>query len=317
MSTTLVIVNRSDIQTSGAGWHGRRAFVTGANGGIGFCVALELARKGAQVVLACRDAERGEAAIERISAQVPGALVELSLVDLASLASVRAAAERELSSGEPLHLLINNAGVMSPPRRLQTFDGFELQFGTNVLGPFLLTALLLPALERAGNARVVTVASVAHRRGEIRFDDPQWTRDYSPRAAYAQSKLANLMLALECQERLRQAGSTVASIACHPGVASTNLFVTGDYGLIERLARAIATQLIRLFLNTASQGALPVLFAATSEQAVGGQYYGPRGFREMRGATVGLAEIRPQALERQARARLWSLCEQLTGQTFL
>lgn len=298
-------------------WYGHRALVTGANGGIGFCVALELAKKGAQVVLACRDTERGEEALRRICRLVPGALVELSTVDLASLASVRAAAERELATGLPLHLLINNAGVMSPPRRLQTSDGFELQLGTNVLGPFLLTAQLMPALEKAGDARVVTVASVAHRRGEIRFEDPQWTSDYSPRAAYAQSKLANLMIALELEQRLRQAGSTVSSIACHPGVASTNLFVTGDYGRIERLARVIATFAIRLFLNTPGQGTLPVLFAATSEQAAGGGYYGPRGFREMRGRAVAPAEIRPQALDGPARSRLWSLCEQLTGQTFL
>lgn len=296
---------------------GKRVFITGGNGGIGFQTALELAKMGVQVVLACRDRQRGEQALERIFRIVPGALVELSLLDLASLASVRQAAERELSSGGPLQVLINNAGVMAPPQRLETADGYELQFGTNVLGHFLLIALLQPALEQAEDARVVTVASIAHKRGRIRFEDPQWTQDYNPRASYAQSKLANLMLALELERRYRRVGSKVSSIACHPGVASTQLFVTGNYGWLERLLRQIATYAIELFLNSEEHGALPTLFAATSDLAVGGGYYGPRGFLEMRGGDVGAAEIRPQAVDQGSAEKLWSLCEQLTGTTFL
>lgn len=297
--------------------HGKRVLVTGSNSGIGFVTALEFARRGATVVIACRDQARGEQAMDGIRRAAPGAMLELLPLDLGSLVSVRAAAQRELDGDQPLHLLINNAGVMAPPQRLETADGFELQFGTNVLGHFLLTALLFPLLERADDARIVTLASIAHKRGRLRFEDLQWTSGYDPGSSYAQSKLANLMLALELDRRLRAAGSTVASVACHPGVANTRLFVTGDYGPLERVVRWLATYAIGLFLNSQRQGALPTLFAATSEQAVGGGYYGPQGFREMRGGDVGPARISPQAHDPEAAARLWLICEELCGFPFL
>lgn len=296
--------------------HNQRILITGANVGIGYHAALQLASQGATVVMACRDPGRGEAALARLRKEVPGALAELSFLDLSSFQSVREAARRELETGLPLKVLINNAGVMAPPKRLTTSDGFELQFGTNVLGHFLLSALLWPALQRAESARVVTVASIAHKRGQIHFDDLQCERDYDPMASYAQSKLANLILALEMDRRLRREGSSVSSIACHPGVAATRLFVTGDYGPLEKILRVLATFAIGLFLNSEAQGADPTLFAATAERAVGGGYYGPRGFREMRGK-VGEADIRPQAKDPDTASRLWEICEQLTGEKFL
>jgi len=296
---------------------GKRILITGANSGIGYEAAVELARRGATVVMACRDAVRGQAALERVEKAVGGALVELLPLDLSRLDSVRSAAEKELATGLPLDRLINNAGVMAPPKRLETQDGFELQFGTNVLGHFLLTALLLPALEKSPAARVVTLASVAHKRGRLQFEDLQCEKSYDPSASYAQSKLADLMFSLELERRLRSAGSRVMSVACHPGVANTNLFVTGDYGPLEKWLRRIASYLIGLFLNSPHQGALPTLFAATSEDVSGGGYYGPQGFREMRGSSVGEAEIRPQALDRVAAQRLWEICEELTETSFL
>jgi NAD(P)-dependent dehydrogenase (short-subunit alcohol dehydrogenase family) len=263
--------------------------------------------------MACRDLTRGTEALERLRQAVPGALAELLLLDLASLSSVRAAAEQELASGLPLDVLINNAGVMAPPKRLQTVDGLELQFGTNVVGHFLLTALLMPSLGKASSARVVTVASIAHKRGRIQFDDLQSQIDYDPMVSYAQSKLANLMFSLELERRLREVDSKVASIACHPGVAATNLFRTGDFGFFERIIRIVASYAIGLFLNSESQGALPTLFAATSALAHGGGYYGPQGFREMRGGDVGPARVQDQAKDLVASAQLWCACEALSG----
>jgi NAD(P)-dependent dehydrogenase (short-subunit alcohol dehydrogenase family) len=298
---------------------GRRAVVTGANSGIGYPAARELARAGASVVLACRDRAKGEAALARLKNELPGAQVELGILDLASLESVRAFAAKELASGRPLDLLINNAGVMAPPQRLETVDGFELQFGTNVLGHFALTALLLPALERAAATpdalapRVVMVASIAHKRGRLDFDDLQSTRNYSPMKSYQQSKLADLMLAFEMDRRLKAAGSRILCNAAHPGVANTNLFQPSDRPAIERAVRRVAGHLIGALLNTDEDGALPTLYAAVAPEARGGGYYGPQGFEEMRGGDVGDAKVAQQALDQAAATRLWSVCEELTG----
>ena len=304
---------------------GRRVLITGANSGIGYPAALRLARRGATVVLACRDETRGWAALRRIEADFPGAKLELAVLDLASLASVREVAARELDQGLPLDLLINNAGVMTPPQRLETRDGFELQFGTNVLGHFALTGLLLPALERAatiaqGEAerpRVVTVASIAHKRGRIDFDDLQAVKKYSPMKAYQQSKLANLMLSFELERRLVARSSGLLSMAAHPGVAETNLFVTGNYPPFELALRKASGTLIGAFLNSSAEGALPTLYAATALEAVGGGYYGPQGFQEMRGGDVGGAKVAPQARDEAVAAQLWGVCEELTGVRFL
>src|SRR5271154_2353734 len=245
---------------------GKRVLITGANSGIGYHAALKLARKGAHVMLASRDRQRGEAALARLDADAPSAHTELVIFDLASLASVRSFAENELAKHRPIHILINNAGVMAPPRRLETADGFELQFGTNVLGHFALTALLMPALERADTEpsavstrrpRAVTIASIAHKRGRINFDDLQSARNYSPMGAYQQSKLANLLVAFELDRRLRVANSGIMSVAAHPGVANTNLFQSGQYSAIERSFRNLLGHAIGIALNTDSEGALP------------------------------------------------------------
>jgi NAD(P)-dependent dehydrogenase (short-subunit alcohol dehydrogenase family) len=294
---------------------GKRILITGANSGIGYHASVELARRGATVVMACRDPKRGGDALTRLRQAVPGADVELALLDLASLSSVRRAAALERERGLPLDALLNNAGVMAPPKRLETADGFELQFGTNVLGHFLLTQQLMPNLEKAESARVVTVASIAHKRGRMQFDDLQYQNDYDPGRSYAQSKLANLLFTFELERRLQN--SSVTSLACHPGVASTSLFVTGDYGFLEKLIRTIASYAIGLFLNSELQGALPTLYAATSEHAEGGGYYGPQGYREMRGGDVGEAQVRPQAQNTDDARRLWEICEELTGVEFL
>jgi NAD(P)-dependent dehydrogenase (short-subunit alcohol dehydrogenase family) len=297
--------------------NGRRVIVTGANSGIGYHAAVELARRGAEVVLACRDERRGAEALARLRASAPAATVRLDSLDLANLTSVRAFAERELAQERPLDLLINNAGVMAPRMRIASADGFELQFGTNVIGHFALTGLLMPALERAAQAsrerpRVVTIASIAHKSGRIDFDDLQSTRRYHPMIAYRQSKLANLMLAFELDRRLRARGSRVMSVAAHPGVANTNLF-RGERFAVGRVGQDIISGFIGLFLNSEFDGALPTLFAATSPAAADGGYYGPLGLFESRGKQVGAAQIAPQArLEADAR-RLWEACETSSG----
>jgi NAD(P)-dependent dehydrogenase (short-subunit alcohol dehydrogenase family) len=301
---------------------GKRVIITGANSGIGYHAALKLARKGAQVVLACRDHQRGEDALARLHADSPGTHVELAILDLASLSSVRDFAKKELAQHRPLHILINNAGVMAPPRRLQTADGFELQFGTNVLGHFALTALMISALEHAAaesdqKSRIVTIASIAHKRGRLNFDDLQSTKIYSPLKAYQQSKLANLVLAFELDRRLRAANSRVMSVAAHPGVANTNLFQVGDHSPFEKAVRNLFGHAIGIFLNSDSEGALPTLYAATAPGAEDGGYYGPQGFQEMRGDEVDRAIVAPQARDASTATRLWQICEDLTGTKFL
>ena len=301
---------------------GRRVLITGANSGIGYPAALELARRGAHVVLACRDRNRGEAALSRLRIELPSASIELLLLDLASLDSVRDAAARELDHNLPLDLLINNAGVMAPPKRRETEDGYELQFGTNVLGHFALTALLLPSLERAAAIpdrpapRIVTVASIAHKPGRIHFDDLQFTRRYSPMKAYQQSKLADLMFAFELQRRLTAHRSRVLSVAAHPGVARTNLFQSGDYSATELALRKAMGYVIGAALNTDADGAVPTLYAAASPDVTPGGYYGPQGLLEMRGGDAGPAKVSPQANDSEAARKLWNICEELTHTRF-
>ena len=300
---------------------GKRILITGANSGVGYHAALMLARKGAQVILACRDKQRGEDALSRLNADAPGTHAELALVDLASLASVHQFAQQELAAQRPLHILVNNAGVMAPPKRLETTDGFELQFGTNVLGHFALTALLMPALERASTGsserpRVVTIASIAHKQGQIDFNDLQSTRQYSPMRAYRQSKLADLMFAFELDRRLRAANSRVMSVAAHPGVAKTNLFRGGDRSAISRAARDLLGVVIGAMFNTDDAGALPTLYAATSADVRDGGYYGPQGWLEARGSSVGEANVAGQASDTVNAARLWQVCEDLTHTRF-
>ncbi len=302
---------------------GKRVLITGANSGIGYHAALKLARRGATIMLACRNRQKGEDALDRLQTEAPSAHTELVLLDLASLKDVREFAARELALRRPLHILINNAGVMAPPQRLETADGFELQFGTNVLAHFALTGLLMPALEQAAAEsseppRVVTIASIAHKRGVLDFEDLQSTKNYSPMKSYAQSKLADLMFAFELDRRLRRASSRIMSIAAHPGVAHTNLFKGGDgHSSTEKTARSLLGQVIGIVLNTDAEGALPTLYAATAPKAISGDYYGPHGFKEMRGDEVVPAQVASQGRDTSAATRLWQVCEDLAHVSYL
>jgi NAD(P)-dependent dehydrogenase (short-subunit alcohol dehydrogenase family) len=300
---------------------GRRFLITGANSGIGFAAAMKLARKDAELILACRDADKGKVALARLREEAPGVRAEVAVLDLASLASVREFARRELDRQRPLHVLINNAGVMALPRRTLTEDGFEMQFGTNVLGHFALTGLLWPVLEQAaaepGEApRVVTIASIAHKRTHLDLEDLQSARAYSPMRAYQQSKLANLMLSLELSRRVRAKRSQVLSIAAHPGVASTALFRTEGRSAVARMLRTAIGHGISMFLNDEAEGALPTLYAATATEAENGGYYGPQQLGEMRGEIVGPARIAAHAQDESLAARLWERCRDLTGVDF-
>jgi NAD(P)-dependent dehydrogenase (short-subunit alcohol dehydrogenase family) len=285
--------------------HGRLALVTGANTGLGFQTARVLAARGASVVLAVRDTEKGKHAAARIAATAPGADVMVQPLDLTSLDSIRAAAG-ELRARHPrIDLLVNNAGVLFTPKQT-TRDGFELQFGTNHLGHFALTGLLLEQMLPVPGSRVVTVSSLAHRiRARINFDDLQSERSYSRVAAYSQSKLANLLFTYELQRRLSGAGTTIA-VAAHPGLANTEL--TRNTPPITALAYALVSQ-------TAATGALPALRAATDPGVLGGQYYGPRRFFGTRGYPKPAKSSR-QSHDTAIQRRLWAVSEELTGVTF-
>lgn len=297
---------------------GKLALITGANSGIGFHTALELARAGCGVILACRDLVKADAAKERILRLVPSAELEVLALDLASLESVRTAADAFLNSGRRLDRLINNAGVMALPQRRLTKDGFELQFGTNHLGHFALTGRLMPSLlmsapEGATSplARIVTVSSIAHRGGSMDFDNLQWERGYRPWPAYRRSKLANLLFGFELERRLERAKAEAMSVVTHPGVANTNLFAAGPGQGGGLLARIIPL-FIALIAQSEAQGALPSLYAATSPDARGGRFYGSDGFRQMRGYPAEV-KAETQAYDEQVAARLWQISEELTG----
>lgn len=290
---------------------GKIALVTGS-AGLGFETARELARAGTQVIVASRNPETGAEAVARIKAEIPTAVIRFEAVDLGSLASVSALAARLRAHTDVLDLLVNNAGVMTPPRRMETADGFELQFGTNHLAHFALTGLLLPLLVNAGQARVVTVSSIAARGGKIDFADLQH-RAYRPMPAYAQSKLACLMFGLELQRRSQAEGWGLTSIPVHPGISRTGLLYNTPGGA-SAMRRAMRAMLWFLF-QPVPQGALPSLFAATAPQAEGGVYYGPDGRAELNGFPAE-ARIPAPAMDEAACRRLWDTSEALTGVHF-
>jgi NAD(P)-dependent dehydrogenase (short-subunit alcohol dehydrogenase family) len=284
--------------------HGRTAIVTGANSGLGLVTALELARAGARVVLACRNTAKGDDAAAQIRRGVAGADVSVAELDLGSLDSVAAFAAGYAGD---LDLLINNAGVMAPPRK-ETADGFELQFGTNHLGHFALTARLLDRMQGRDDARVVTLSSGAHRIGKITLDNLQRERRYNRWTAYGQSKLANLMFALELDRRLRASGSAVKSLAAHPGYAATNL-QSAAAPVFDRLLMHVTNAVLA---QSAEMGALPTLYAATEPGLEGGTFVGPDGIGEQRGhpePVTPSAAARDEDVARQ----LWEVSQELTG----
>lgn len=288
---------------------GRIAVITGSNTGLGYETAAALAARGAHVVMAVRNLEKGKEAAARISAATPGAQLSLQELDLTSLASIRAAAEQLRSDYDRIDLLINNAGVMYTPKST-TQDGFEMQFGTNHLGHFAFTGLLLDRLLPVDGSRVVTVSSIGHRiRAAIHFDDLQWERRYSRVGAYGQAKLANLLFTYELQRRLAARGTTTIAAAAHPGGSKTELMRN-----LPRLVAA-ASVLVEPLFQDADLGALPTLRAATDPAVQGGQYYGPDGFQETRGYPKIVASS-AQSHDVELQRRLWTISEELTGVSF-
>ncbi len=283
---------------------GRTFFITGANSGLGFETARVLAGRRGRVLLGCRTESKAVTATEAIRAETPGADVDYVLLDQADLASVKRAAE-VVTTEDRLDVLINNAGIMRPPRELTT-DGFESQFGVNHLSTFALTAHLLPKLADGESGRVVVTSSIAHRDGEIYFDDISAEQSYDPMARYRQSKLVNLMFMFELDRRLRAADSPTIAVACHPGIADTELFKSMP-SWMKLIAPAV-----KPFFNTAAAGAWPTLLAATGPRVQGGDYYGPAKRGETAGPAVN-AEPSARSRNLELAERLWELSIEMTG----
>ena len=285
---------------------GRLAIVTGANTGLGLETALALAKKELKVILACRNISKAEKAKHHILKKTPNADLEIMPVDLSSLASVRGFAKNFLAKYNQLDALINNAGTMVPPY-LKTEDGFESQMGANYFGHFLLTGLLLDTLTKTPNSRIVSVASIAHKKGKINFDDLHFEKKYSPTGAYRQSKLACLMFAYELQRRLEKANLKTLSVAAHPGVSITDI---GRH--VPRWLYHAALPFMSFVTHTPDKGALPIVYAAIGKNVKGGDYFGPQGFLEMFGET-GRAKSTPISHNREIANRLLDISEKLTG----
>jgi NAD(P)-dependent dehydrogenase (short-subunit alcohol dehydrogenase family) len=300
---------------------GKLAVITGSNSGLGFGLARRLSAAGADVVMAIRNRAKGEAAIDEIRATVPDAKLTIKPLDLSSLAGVAALGERLNADGRPIDILINNAGVMTPPKRDTTTDGFELQFGSNHLGHFALTAHLMPLLRAADSPRVVSLSSLAARQGRIHFDDPQFEKSYTPMQAYGQSKLAVLMFARELDRRSKEAGWGILSDAAHPGLTKTNLQTSGpSHGrskpsTMEQFYK-LSWRLTPFLWQEIDEGILPALYAATSPQADGGAFYGPRGIYEAAGGGVAAAKVPARARNEADCRRLWDISEKLTGVSY-
>jgi NAD(P)-dependent dehydrogenase (short-subunit alcohol dehydrogenase family) len=289
---------------------GRTVLVTGANSGLGFLTSQALARHGAHVIMAVRDLNKGHEAKDRINATRPRGRVELRMLDLADLNQVKTFAGRLLADGTPLDVLVNNAGIMMPPRIL-TVQGHELQFGVNHLAHFALTGMLLPRIRQSASGRVVTISSDLHKRGRIHFDDLAGARRYGRIDFYAQSKFANVLFALELDRRLRAAGMPVKSVLAHPGYAATNLQMSGPSGVLK-LFMHIGN---RFIAQPAEMGVLPQLFAATAPEVEGGDFIGPDGPNEKKGHPALVRPI-PAAEDAQLAARLWQRSVELTGVGF-
>lgn len=290
---------------------GHLAVVTGATaGGLGYETALGLAQARAEVIIAGRSEAKGTEAIAAIEAAAPKALVRFEPLDLADLRSVADCTARIARTGKPLDILVNNAAVMATPARQLTAQGLELQFGTNHLGHFAFTAHLLPLLLRSAAPRVTTVASMAHNYTPIRFDNLNSEQKYVPFTAYCQSKLANMLFALELQRRSDQNGWRILSDAAHPGYSRTNLIANGP-GTKSFMARGAALLGV-FFSQSAAEGALPTLYAASAADARPGGYYGPDGFQGMKG-NVTAAKIHPRAQDQETARRLWDISEKMTG----
>ena len=297
--------------------YGKRVIVTGANSGLGLETARRLSAAGAHVVMAARNQEKNLAAADTIRQSVPDASLQLESLDLASLASVRAFSERILADQLPVDVLINNAGVMAVPTKHTTEDGFELQFGTNHLGHFALTARLLPSLMAADAPRVVTLSSVMHWIGRIRFGDLNADKKYNAWLAYGQSKLANLLFAHELQRRSDGAGWGLLSAAAHPGSSRTNLQSAGPQLGRDKPASALVERFMNMpgLSQEAEQGAEPEIFAATWASVSGGDYVGPTGAFGLTGPP-GRAKQSRRALDERVALRLWTVSEDLTGIDF-
>ena len=294
---------------------GKTIIVTGSNSGIGYEAALGFAGKHATVVLACRSMEKANAAVAQIKSAHPDASVAAMELDLASLASVRKFADEFRQRYGKLDILCNNAGVMAIPYR-KTADGFEMQIGTNHFGHFALTGLLIDLLLASDGARVVHVASGAHRMGSIRFDDLNWEHGYRKWPAYGQSKLANLLFCLELHRRLEKAGAKVLSVACHPGYAATNLQAAGPKMAGSSIMESVMAVANSLFSQNAAMGALPTLYAAVSPEVHGNDYIGPDGLAELWGYPT---TVKPSKAARDGAvaSRLWEVSEKLTGVSYL
>ncbi|MCE7065242.1 SDR family oxidoreductase [Dyadobacter sp. CY326] len=288
------------------------AVITGSTEGVGYEDALALSSSGWNVIMMGRIEKKGAESIAKIHEINPKAKVSFEKMDLADLSSIKAFASKMILKGQAIDLLINNAGVMTPPKRLETADGFELQFGTNHIGHVALTAQLLPLLRKSPGARVVTVSSVANRGGIINFDDLQSKSSYAPGKAYSQAKLANLMFALELQRQSEKHGWGIMSMAAHPGVSRTNLLITGAG---RWSAAGIARTFLPFLFQPVAQGALPTLFAATSPEAKGGLYYGPNKMSETRGFP-SIAKIPAQALDENVSLKLWEVSQALAKVEF-
>ena len=293
---------------------GRISLVTGANSGLGFHTAMDLAAKGSRVLMACRSEARGERAAAAIRQKLPQAQLEVTELDLADLESVRRCAETLRTDLARLDILINNAGVMAIPRR-ETAQAFERQFGVNHLGHFALTGALLPLLLKSPGSRIVNVSSMAHRSGRMDFSDLHGKRKYTRFGAYSQSKLANLLFTLELHRRLERKGADTISVAAHPGWAATNLQFAGPRDRGSSIEMLMMRALNALLAQSAQQGALPQLYAATAPDVSGGDFVGPDGWMEMRGHPRKVT-AKGTAYDEESARQLWQVSVELTGEMY-